>query len=98
MDPERDRKLQDFVTVEIADMVATASGQGFSRRETLLSLATGVSQAIEALDAADGSAFAKPASLPAGPHSAPALVDKQKTPGTGALPNADAIEIDHGVG
>jgi hypothetical protein len=98
MNPERDRKLQDFVTAEIADVVATASGQCFSRHETLSSLVTAASRAMEALDAADGSTFAEPASLPAGPHSKPALVDKQKTPGTGALPNADAIEIDPGVG
>jgi hypothetical protein len=98
MDPERYRDLHDFVATEVAGMVATASGQGFSRHETLSSLVTAAWRAIEALDAADGSAFVEPASLPAGPHSAPALVDKQKTPGTGALPDADAIEIDPGVG
>jgi hypothetical protein len=91
MDAERGRKLQDLVAIEIANTVATAGGQGFSGREALSGLAAGASQALEAQDATDGSASTETTSLPAGPHSTPALVDKQKTPGTGALPNAGAV-------
>ena len=40
---------------------------------------------------------AKPGNHPtAGPHAKPHLIDKDKTPGTGSLPDPDAKEADAG--
>lgn len=90
-------QLRELLDIEIADIVATANGQGFFTRDVLEELSAAVSSAILALDV-DPDPAEDPASLPAGPHSTPELVDESKTPGTGALPDVGSKDVDPGVG
>lgn len=52
-------------------------------------------EAIERVDKPGGATGNHPA---AGPHAKDHLTDKDKTPGTGALPDDDSREIDAGSG
>jgi hypothetical protein len=68
----------------------------FAKKDILVGLSQAVAESIKMLD--DDPVGSDDDRFPAGPHSAPDLVDRDKTPGTGALPEANAGEIDPGVG
>jgi len=91
---QRHASLREFIDLEVAGIVASASQQGFTSHETLDVLIETVRHRLSGIDGGNENAD----SLPAGPHSASGLVDKSKTPGTGALPEAGQLEIDPGVG
>jgi len=91
--PEIPAELRELLKIEIADIIATANEQGFAARDVLTGLLAAVSDSIQTL--APESDAAK---LPAGPHSAPDLTDRSKTPGAGALPEATVGEVDPGAG
>jgi hypothetical protein len=90
-------ELRQLLDLEVVDIVATANEQGFATRDVLLGLGAAVDDAIKALEE-DRDPVDDPTVLPAGPHSAPKLVDRDKTPGTGALPEPQSGEVDPGVG
>lgn len=90
-----DSELRELVDFEIGDIVSTAQEQGFTERATLNALAASVAARSSALGDKPDAEGEHP---PAGPHSKPELVDREKTPGTGALPEPTAGEVDPGVG
>lgn len=89
-------ELRSLLNIEVADIVATANQHGFATRDILVGLEAAVADSMKALeedpDPADDS--------PAPPTSVPSadLVDKEKTPGTGALAEPGLNQIDPGVG
>lgn len=52
-DEARARQLQELVEMEVADIVATATEQGFSAKETLTALGLAVGARATALEDAD---------------------------------------------
>ena len=86
-------ELRELLEMEIADIIATANEQGFATQDVLAGLQAAVAASMQAL-----AQESNPAELPAGPHSAPALTDRSKTPGTGALPEATLGDVDPGAG
>lgn len=86
--------LRELLHLEVVDIVATAVEQGFTSRDTLEVLIETARQRLGDIEEAK----LDNKTLPAGPHSVPALVDTNKTPGTDALPEIGRFEIDPGVG
>ena len=93
-DIDRYAELRGLVDNDVAAMIASANERGFSSSDALRALASSLEANVRALEADPDPAD----DLPAGPHSTPRLVDHDKTPGTGALPEAGQFEIDPGVG
>ena len=91
-----DPTLRELLAMEVADIVATASEQGFSTEEILAGLAQAVANSQMALEQETDPA--EDQELPAGPHSAPELTDPNKTPGSGALSEPGTGDVDPGVG
>jgi hypothetical protein len=94
-DTARGAELRELVDFEVGDIVSTAQEQGFTARATLDALAASVAARSAALD---DTTDADNSRLPAGPHSKPELVDRDKTSDMGALPEATGGEVDPGVG
>jgi hypothetical protein len=92
-----DPQLRELLDIEVADIVATANEQGFATKDILAGLAAAVANALRGLqedpDPADDSV-----DPPAGPHAAADLVDRSKTPGTGALVEASNGDVDPRLG
>lgn len=97
MDAGRSAELLELINLEVADIIATANDQGFSAKDVLSALSTAVAASISAL-AEDPDPADDPAAAPAGPHARAELVDREKTPGAGALPETRSGEVDPGVG
>ena len=90
-------ELRELLDMEIADIIATANEQGFATKDVLSGLAATIAASQAALRE-DPDSAEDPAELPAGPHSAPNLIDPLKTPGTGALSDPAQGDVDPGVG
>ena len=90
-------ELRELLTMEVADIIATANEQGFATKDVLKGLAQAVTVSSRAL-AEDPDPADDPSELAAGPHSAPELIDPLKTPGSGALPENTQGDVDPGVG
>lgn len=68
-DQTNDPQLRELLSIEVADIVATANEQGFPTKDVLLGLSSAVEEALEAL-AEDPDPADDPPTPPADPHPA----------------------------